>query len=257
MSETPEVPKPKHLIFKLADAVRAIGNVEKSGRNEFQKYNYVKAADVAWIVRKALSERNIYLVCDVLDVRNYEIPAREGHMQAVDVKMQFSFFDGEAPETLPVVLHSCGTGTDKGDKAIFKAQTGALKYGLRHAFLIPDESDPEGDESVDKETAKAAADAVGKKKVSDLKAGKKVAPSEAEREEHAISETACLFYIWHDQSQTAEIVGDEGYKSANRDLLKPLWNPAVKAIVASADQLEGLKYQFEQRKVPFRPLKAA
>ena len=171
MSETEqkapsETAKPKTLVQKLASIVAEIDNVDKRGRNEFQKYAYVKAADVAWLVRKALSERNVYLVADVIEIRNYEIPAKEGHMQAVDVKMQFSFFDGDAPETLPIVLHSYGTGTDKGDKAVYKAMTGALKYGLRHAFLIPDESDPEADSSTDK--AVEAAKAVGKAKVAEL-----------------------------------------------------------------------------------------
>jgi hypothetical protein len=158
---------PKTLVQKLADIVAEIDNVDKRGRNEFQKYAYVKAADVAWLVRKALSERNVYLVADVIEIRNYEIPAKEGHMQAVDVKMEFSFFDGDSPSTPPIVLHSYGTGTDKGDKAVYKAMTGALKYGLRHAFLIPDESDPEADSSTDK--AVEAAKAVGEAKVRQLK----------------------------------------------------------------------------------------
>src|SRR5207302_1020641 len=98
MSETKEQAKPKlHLLQKLASAVAEIDNVDKRGRNEFQRYNYVKAADVAWIVRKALSDRNIYLVSDVVEIRNYEIPAKEGHMQAVDLRMEFSFFDGDEP----------------------------------------------------------------------------------------------------------------------------------------------------------------
>jgi hypothetical protein len=48
--------------------------------------------------------------------------------------------------------------------------TGALKYGLRHAFLIPDESDPEADVETDKATANAKA--VGDAKVAKLKAAK-------------------------------------------------------------------------------------
>src|SRR2546430_975236 len=150
-------PLPKlNLLQKLASVVAEIDNVDKRGRNTFQNYNYVKAADVAWLVRKALASRNIYLVTDVVEIRNYLIPAKEGHLQAIDLRMEFSFFDGDSPETPPIVLHSWGTGTDKGDKAVYKAMTGALKYGLRHAFLIPDESDPEGDSSVDKATQKAA-----------------------------------------------------------------------------------------------------
>ncbi len=160
------VVKPKTLVQKLAEIVAEIDNVDKRGRNDFQKYAYVKAADVAWIVRKALSARNIYLVVDVIETRNYEIPAKEGHMQAVDIKMEFSFHDGDS-DCPPIVLHSFGTGTDKGDKAVYKAMTGALKYGLRHAFLIPDESDPEADTSVDKATADAKA--VGEAKVAKLR----------------------------------------------------------------------------------------
>ena len=172
-AETPKL----NLLQKLASAVAEIDSVDKRGTNEFQKYKYVKAADVAWMVRKALSQRNVYLVPDVIEVRNYEIPAREGVLQAVDVRMQFSFFDGDAPEVPPVVLHSCGTGTDKGDKAIYKAMTGALKYGLRHAFLIPDESDPEADAETDKATA--AAKAIGNAKIA--KAKEKASQPHAER----------------------------------------------------------------------------
>ena len=156
-------PLPKlNLLQKLASVVAEIDNVDKRGRNTFQNYNYVKAADVAWLVRKALASRNIYLVTDVVEIRNYQIPAKEGHLQAIDLRMEFSFFDGDSPETPPIVLHSWGTGTDKGDKAVYKAMTGALKYGLRHAFLIPDESDPEGDSSVDKATQKAVIEEVDK-----------------------------------------------------------------------------------------------
>jgi hypothetical protein len=196
----PEPPPKPNLLQKLAEVVAEIDNVEKRGRNEFQKYAYVKAADVAWLVRKALSSRNVYLVADVVEVRNYEIPAREGHMQAVDIKMQFSFFDGDAPEVPPIVLHSLGTGTDKGDKAVYKAMTGALKYGLRHAFLIPDESDPEADVETDKATANAKA--VGEAKVAELK--KKATKPEPQK---------CLFFVLPEafNGNTAELVNVKAF----------------------------------------------
>lgn len=160
------------MIAKLVEIVRSIDHVDKAGENKFQNYRYVRATDVAWAVRKALVDKNVYLASDVVEIRNYEIPAKEGFMQAVDVKMEFSFFDGDAPETPPVVLHSYGTGTDKGDKAVYKAITGALKSGLRNAFLIPDESDPEADESVDKATATERAQALGREKVATLQAAR-------------------------------------------------------------------------------------
>jgi len=213
---TPEQPK-KHLIMKLADAVAEIDNVEKRGRNDFQKYNYVKAADVAWIVRKALSDRNIYMVSDCVNIRNYEIPAKEGVMQAVDVTMQFSFFDGDEPSTPPIVLHSYGTGTDKGDKAVYKAQTGALKYGLRHAFLIPDESDPEADTSVDKAVA---AQNVAKAKIEAGRQGKDVnAPLEAPKAQEMPSEGPSQLVCYPIGDGWYEVTGDSEVMEANKGLL--------------------------------------
>lgn len=238
------VPQKQNLLQKLASAVAEIHNVEKSGRNEFHKYNYVKAADVAWAVRKALSSRNIFLVSDCVEIRNYEIPAKEGVMQAVEVKMQFSFFDGDAPDTAPIVLHTYGTGTDKGDKAIYKAMTGALKYGLRNAFMIPDESDPEADSSVDKATAKANAKAVGEQKLEELK---------AKMPDGRIFDGQTLLYTWFDESQTATINGPAELMMKHKDLLLPL--KVGKQVVANADQLEALKYELEKREVPFKLFK--
>lgn len=247
-----EAKKP-HLIQKMAEIVRAIDHVEKAGRNEFHKYNYVRAADVAWVVRKALSERNVLMVADVVEVRNYEIPAKEGVMQAVDVKMQFSFFDGDAPETPPIVLHACGTGADKGDKAIYKAMTGAMKYGMRNAFLVPDDSDPEADGETDKETAKAAAKAVGAQKVV------KAAQEGSQTAKKAITDghVPALFFTWHQESQTATITGDQDLKKAHRTLLMPLWDSGVGALVANADQLDALKYECEKRNIILKALEAA
>lgn len=233
----------KSLVAKLVEIVKEIDHVEKAGRNDFQKYNYVRAADVAWLVRKALSDRNVYLVSDVVEIRNYEIPAREGVMQAVDVKMEFSFHDADEPTTPPIVLHSYGTGTDKGDKAVYKAMTGALKYGLRHAFIIPDESDPEADEGTDKATAAAKSKAIGDKKVAEMTAAKK-------------DYTPALFYTWFNESQTARIEGDQDLMTTHRELLKKYYNAAVKAVVVNADQLEDLKYHFEKIGVTFKMLKS-
>lgn len=201
----PDTPK-KNLFQKLAEVVTAIDHVEKGGVNDFQKYRYVKATDIARAVRLELSRRNVYLVSDVVEVRNYEIPAREGVMQAVDIKMQFSFFDGDDTAVPPIVLHSMGTGTDKGDKAVYKAMTGALKYGLRNAFLIPDESDPEADTKTDKATA---AKEIGKRKVQELK------------ERMGVTEEAVtvLFYTKpaKHNGYFAEFVNIKGYFAAHLD----------------------------------------
>lgn len=90
-----------------------------------------------------------------------------------------------------------------------------------------------------------AAAAVGAKKAEELSA--KLQES-----------VASLFYLWFDESQTAEIKGAPALIAKYEKLLKPLVTSVngKKTIVANAEQLENLKYEFEKAGVPFRALKA-
>lgn len=270
----------KNLFQKLAEVVTAIDHVEKGGMNTFQNYKYVKAADIARAVRRELSARNIYLVSDVVEIRNYTIPAKEGVMQAVDVKMKFTFVDGDAPRfdlvaesyagPTQMTLHAWGTGTDKGDKAVYKAMTGALKYGLRNAFLIPDESDPEADSSVDRAVgSKEAAQAVGKAKLADLK--QKKAQQAPQPEPEANSEKPILFsvLIWKDSEDTAndvyEISGHTEVMQAHAELLLVHGKKVVtgkgetrKAVVQMhPEKLSDFTFAFEARGGTIKALKPA
>ena len=76
-----------------------------------------------------------------------------------------------------------------------------------------------------------------------------------EKIENAKGKKPSLFWAWEDASQTATIVGDQNLKTANKDLLAPLWSATAGQLVANAQQLEDLKYSLEQRKVPFVQLK--
>src|SRR5208282_1231915 len=147
-----------------------------------------------------------------------------------------------------LALPSIGQGNRFDPQTLASAST----YGRRITWLAISGAAPGDDDDANKASGIGTheeAQAVGEKKIASLKAKK--APT------NGTSDTVpSLFYVWHDQSQSAEVMGDEGYKSANRDVLKPLWDPGVKAIVANADQLEYLKMIFEERKVPFSALKA-
>jgi len=142
----------KSLVTKLAEACNAVGGVDKKGRNEFQRYNYVKAADIAKAIRHELFERGIIVVLDEKEWTMVRmIKTNSGNdMPEMLLKCEVTFRDGVD------VLGPFGafaTAMDSGDKAIYKAKTGCLKYVLRQIGLIPDErDDPEADESVDEQT---------------------------------------------------------------------------------------------------------
>lgn len=140
------------LVSKLAEACDKVGGVEKKGRNENQRYNYVKAADVAKAIRHELFQRKVILLADEESIDQVLVKTQAGGvMRHLTLKVKYTLHDGESGETLSMVAF--GVAMDSGDKAIYKAKTGALKYFLRGLGIIPDEKDdPEFDEGVDEAT---------------------------------------------------------------------------------------------------------
>ena len=149
-------PKPS-LIQKLISVYEKIDHIEKRGTNQSPgqgNYKYVKATDLAHAVRKALLELNVYAEVNFRNERQYTIARAEGKspFNANDVTCTIVFKDGDSNEEL--TASGLGTGADMSDKAIYKAQTAALKYALRNAFIVPDDADPEGDATVDEKETK-------------------------------------------------------------------------------------------------------
>lgn len=142
----------KSLVSKLAEACNAVGGVAKKGRNEHQRYDYVKAADVAKAIRRELFKRNILLLADEKEVQQSEIVTPSGStMRQITLRVDYTLRDGDSPDSITTTCY--GIAMDSGDKALWKAKTGAQKYFLRGLGLIPDEKDdPEFDESVDEQT---------------------------------------------------------------------------------------------------------
>ncbi len=66
------------------------------------------------------------------------------------VVMAYTFADVDSGEE--VIAKVAGQGLDPGDKAPYKAMTGALKYALLQSFLLATGDDPE-DERVDARSA--------------------------------------------------------------------------------------------------------
>lgn len=136
----------KSLVAKLAEACDAVGGIEKKGTNQKQNYKYVRAADVAKAFRHELFGRGILLVSDEKELIPLEpIPTQSGgKLNMIGVKIEYTLRDSESDEV--ITASGYGIGMDSGDKAIYKAKTGALKYFLRGLGLIPDEKDdPEND----------------------------------------------------------------------------------------------------------------
>ncbi|MCU0533277.1 MAG: ERF family protein [Hydrococcus sp. Prado102] len=115
--------------------------LEKSGKNDFHKYSYTTASDVLEPVREACNANGLILYASVTD-------SRVDRGQAwVNVKLTCA--DPETGESIE--CHAAGYAEDwsykdnkpTGDKAVYKAETGAIKYAVRLMFCLPSEDDPE------------------------------------------------------------------------------------------------------------------
>lgn len=141
----------KNLAAKIVEIMKAVGYVRKSGTNQAQGYKYVMAADVADAVRDEMSKLNVSMVPTQVDVVSEGLTP-SGKQSLLTLRFTWTLTDGDTGETIS--WQSIGTGSDSGDKAAYKAATGALKYALLTGFLIPTGDDPEND-SGDKVTEAA------------------------------------------------------------------------------------------------------
>lgn len=138
----------KKLVSKLTEVMKQVQYIEKRGYNKFHKYNYATESDVSEKVREVLAEQNVIMLPDVVEHETREHVNQRGNKEYIaTVKVKFTFIDGETGEELSI--HSVGEGQDAGDKAVYKAITGATKYALMKAFMIPTGDDPESDSGVD------------------------------------------------------------------------------------------------------------
>jgi len=138
----------KNLISKLVEVMKQVKYIEKKGYNEFNRYKYATESDVAEKVREVLADQNVIMLPDIVEHSTREHINRKGNTEYIaTVKVKFTFIDGDTGEQL--VIHSIGEGQDAGDKAVYKAITGAQKYALMKSFMIPTGDDPEADSGVD------------------------------------------------------------------------------------------------------------
>jgi len=132
-----------NLFKKILAVQKVLEPLGKSGRNEFHKYSYSTAGDVLLPVQRACNEYGLVLVADVIDTKIN--PERAG----AEVIVQLSVFDSETGEshriTAPGYAEDWSYKDSKptGDKAVYKAITGATKYAVRSLFCLPSEDDPE------------------------------------------------------------------------------------------------------------------
>jgi hypothetical protein len=139
------------LVKKLAKIMAETRWVEKKGRNSFFNYDYARETDILDAVRAKLAENGVFVFTSVesVDLRETGKRTRDGSpVNMVTVRTKHVFRDAETGESAEVF--GTGSGEDAGDKAVYKAITGAMKYFISKNFLISTGDDPEKDSETEK-----------------------------------------------------------------------------------------------------------
>lgn len=134
------------LVRKLAEIMGEVTHVPKDGNNAFHGYKYATEAAIVASVRKGMAERRLVMNPHVVRTEWSSVPRKQGGADRLcTLTVRFTVHDGESGEEL--AFDVLGEGQDSGDKATYKAMTGAVKYALLKLFLIPTGDDPEQDEA--------------------------------------------------------------------------------------------------------------
>jgi hypothetical protein len=145
--------KKQSLAMRLAEACAAIPVMDKLGTNN-PEYDYVYASQIFAAFRKELLDRDILLLPDEKEVTEKDIPTVAGPiLRQVTLQVEYELIDCRGLEP-SIKKTAFGVGMDHGDKAIYKAKTGALKYFFRVLGIIPwlERDNPEADVSIDEAT---------------------------------------------------------------------------------------------------------
>ena len=125
---------------RVFDAQQAIKSAYRDKTNDFQHYDYVGVDQLVKLVKEQLASQELLFTSTVVGVSG---PVPHGKQFLTTVEVQFSISD--IVSSLAITSTYFGHGCDSGDKGIYKAYTGALKYYLFQFFQIPATDEPEQD----------------------------------------------------------------------------------------------------------------
>ena len=133
------------LIKKLIEVSKAIGYLQKDKRNTGQNYNYLSEAKIKETIKAEFEKQGIVFNYSTTDAREYEISSTaKGTKQFNTIANgTYQFMDSDSKTVIEGTWF--GSGSDTGDKGLYKAITGGIKYVLNTCFLIPTGDDPEND----------------------------------------------------------------------------------------------------------------
>lgn len=124
------------VVAKIAEVMKKVDYLQKDGQVAYKstRYSYLSEEKITSEIRKAMLEVGL-----VIYPNRMEVVAKTERMASILITYRLQDVDsGDFIE-----VQALGEGMDAGDKAIYKAMTGAFKYAQRQTFMIPTGDDPD------------------------------------------------------------------------------------------------------------------
>lgn len=123
----------------LRTALKEKGILKREAKNDYDHYKYFSEAQYKELFTELFSAHGLELKFNEIEYNTFEGPEKQSNGRAP--KIEFTLFDIESGFFESTTI--TGEGIDKGDKAGYKAYTGALKYFLANTFMVATGDDPE------------------------------------------------------------------------------------------------------------------
>ena len=165
----------------LVGVMHDIGAIEKKQENKFDRYNFRGIDDLLNALQPALVARGVIVLPDIEECQldNYETAKGAIMLRAV-LRVRFTFYCATDGSSVSCTVQ--GEGADRGDKAVNKAHSSAMKNAMFEALCIPVENGGMVDSETDSPNAKTAP----RKRAARKKAAQKADPPPAEAPEQSV-----------------------------------------------------------------------
>lgn len=124
---------------ELRKELKEKGILKKGKTNEFDNYQYFSEAQYKELFTDLFSKYELELKFNELEYDTFEGTEKQANGRMP--KLEFYLYDVKTGFYETSII--TGEGIDKGDKAGYKAYTGALKYYLANTFMVATGDDPE------------------------------------------------------------------------------------------------------------------
>lgn len=128
----------------LREELSQMGILQKEGHNTFDKYKYFSEAQYKELFTRLFSKHRLELKSSEMTYTDFQGTQKQPFGRKV--KIEFCLIDCDTG--FFELSYITGEGLDKGDKAGYKANTGAIKYYLADTFLVATGDDPEKETSL-------------------------------------------------------------------------------------------------------------